>query len=146
MKIVNLTTEAQELKVLVITLIVGFILMTLTLGLALFESNQRIDSMERRIEYMTQYEDRKSGGTSLLTGSNIDYDLRTFDSGRTWYAVKMDSDWGMSILGEAEEVHPGLLDHIEAWDRLMEHVEQNGPIGLNDIQLLKDIGLEVTTK
>lgn len=117
--------------------------------LALHKANERADSIERRYEDSTQHWGSKSGGTSLLTGTNINYNLRTFNSGKTWYAVELDSDWGMTIIGESEEVYPGLLDHIEAIDRLTQHVQENGAIdlsNLDNIKLLEDAGFEVRIK
>ncbi|KKL90594.1 hypothetical protein LCGC14_1903180, partial [marine sediment metagenome] len=55
---------------------------------------------------------------SLLTGDMISYNLKTFDGGKHWYATEYDEDWGVIILGEAEEVYPGLLEHIEAMDKI----------------------------
>ena len=125
----------------------AFVLM-LSVGSSLFwlslvNANNRADRAEQTIERLTEHTDSKSGGTSLLTGTNINYNLRTFNSGKTWYAVELDDDWGMTILGESEIVYPGLLDHIEAMDRLTQHVQEYDVIGFNDIQLLKDAGFEV---
>lgn len=114
--------------------------------ISLLNANNRADRAELTIERLTEHTGRKSGGTSLLTGTNINYDLRTFDSGNTWYAVKRNDDWGISIIGEAEEVYPGLLDHLEAWDTLTEYVQKNGPIDANSIQLLEDAGFKVVEK
>lgn len=124
----------------------AWIVSTAILFLALDKANQRAVRAEQTIEHMTEHTGRKSGVTSLLTGTNINYDLRTFNSGKTWYAVERDSDWGLSIIGEAEEIYPGLLDHIKAMDRLTQHVQENGPIGIDDIQLLEDAGFEVKRK
>lgn len=116
------------------------------LSLAWNNANERADRAEQTIERITEHTDSKSGGTSLLTGININYNLRTFDGGKTWYAVEIDRDWGMTILDESNDVYPGLLNHIEAMDKLIEHVKQNGSIGVDDIQLLKDAGFEVKRK
>lgn len=130
----------------IVGMIAIMIMTTVILGLALYKSQQRIASLERRYDVMTQHEGSKSGGTSLLTGEPLNYNLRTFDSGKTWYAVELDRDWGMTILGESEVVYPGLLDHIKAIDRLTQHVQDNGPIGVDDIQLLEDAGFKVERK
>ena len=105
-----------------------------------------ISKRDREIEYLTQHRDFKSGGTSLLTGEPINYNLRTFDGGRTWYAVEFDNESRMTILGEAEEVFPGLLDHISALDRLTEYAKLHGPITGNSqegIEILEAAGFEV---
>ena len=137
--------KRDTLAIIAVAASSSLVVCTAILFLALNKANERADSVERRMEYMTRHEGSKSGGTSLLTGTNINYNLRTFDSGKTWYAVELDSDWGMTILGESEDVYPGLLDHIKAIDRLTQHVQEKGPIGIDDIQLLEDAGFEVKT-
>lgn len=107
----------------------------------------KLSSAERTIEYLTRHTDSKSGGTVLLTGDWINYNLKTFDSGKTWYAIEYDAGWGMTILGKAEDVYPGLLDHIEAIDRLSEYANNNGPLSFgtrSEIKLLEDAGFTVT--
>ena len=127
----------------------SLIVCTAILFMALNKANERADTLERQYELATEHWGSKSGGTTLLTGDIINYNLKTFDSGKTWYAVEIDREWGMTIIGEAEDVYPGLLDHIKAWNALTEYVEQNGPItelSLLEQQLLNDIGLEVKEK
>ena len=63
---------------------------TLVFGLTLgtFHFKDKLESSERHIQQLTQHTGHKSGGTSMLTGEWINYNLKTFDSGRTWYAIK----------------------------------------------------------
>jgi hypothetical protein len=110
--------------------------------------------MERELNhYRTTYLS-KVGGTSLWQGSGgkmVNYELRSFDAGKTWYAVERHGELGeyLTILGKAEVVYPGLMDSIRKTDALIEHVEKNGPLTFksdHDIQLLKDIGFQVELK
>lgn len=107
--------------------------------------------MNRTLDYYRSTHLRKQGGTTMLKGfDNLSYDLRSWDAGNTWYAVK--DDWRgntFTILGEADSVYPDLLRHLEAMDRLTNYVEKNGSIGSKDsitkseINMLEEIGLEV---
>jgi len=143
----KLSRQGQTNLIIILS---GMLFMSIALfNIALNNANNRADRAEQTIERLTEYTDRKSGGTSLLTGSNINYDLRTFDGGLTWYAVERNNDWGFKIIGDSEEVYPGLLDHIEAMDRLTQHVQTNGAIdlsNLDNIKLLEDAGFEVKRK
>ncbi len=98
---------------------------------------------ERTLSRVTQHLDSKSGGTKLLTGEMINYNLKTFDGGKHWYAVERIDAGGVIILGEAEEVYPGLLKHLDALDNLISH----GPITNSaDLDLLRAVGFTVTEK
>jgi hypothetical protein len=110
--------------------------------------------MERELNhYRTTYLS-KVGCTSLWQGSGgkmVNYELRSFDAGKTWYAVERHGELGeyLTILGKAEVVYPGLMDSLRKTDALIEHVEKNGPLTFksdHDIQLLKDIGFQVEVK
>jgi len=76
---------------------------------------------------------RKAGYTALWSGSDgLNYDLRSFDGGKTWYAIDHKSTIDFDkvvILGKAEEVYPGLIESMEAVDRLVDYAKKNGPIG-----------------
>ncbi len=128
-----------------IFVIIAFLLVTV-LSAGAIHLKDRLDSSERHVEQLTQHLDSKSGGTAMLTGEMFNYNLKTFDSGLTWYAIEYDNDWGVTILGEVEEIYPGLLQHLEAMDELTKYVEENGPIrGMQsgEIKLLEDAGFEV---
>jgi hypothetical protein len=93
------------------------------------------------------YEDttylRMCGGTSTFgpNGFNnpvINYDLRSWDSGKNWYLVdrnfKTDE---FKVIGLVDTIYPGLVEHLKSWDRMTEYVRKNGPIKLDDPQGLK---------
>ena len=114
---------------------------------------QEIKRMNERQAEMNKVNLRKQGGTSLYSppGWNekyFNYDLRSWNAGKDWYAVEYDKDldcgrWGLKILGDANELYPGLLEHLKAWDDLTCHVANNGPVDGSDssgISLLKKIG------
>lgn len=77
------------------------------------------------------------------------YNLRSFDGGKQWYAVETNSDGSVIIKGLAEDVHPGLLAHLEGWDKLLNYVKENGPLNFSagridaDISALKGTGITV---
>ncbi len=119
---------------------------------------REIKRMEQRQTEINKVNLRKQGSTSLYKypgqeGKHCNYHLRSWDAGKTWYAVEYDKEingdrWGLTILGEANELYPGLLEHLQAWDSLWKHVEENGPINGSDtggINALKKAGFTVTT-
>lgn len=92
----------------------------------------------------SQIELTEQGGTSLYyppnwdkekDGSHFNYMIHSWDGGKTWYATEYDKDcgvrWGITILGNAEEMYPGLLKHIVGMRQLTKHVEDNGSIKLD---------------
>jgi uncharacterized protein YjeT (DUF2065 family) len=104
---------------------------------------------------------RKSGCTSLLAGVS-NYTIESFDGGRNWYAVKDTSletvrekdgsyrrEFTLEILGKAEDIYPGLVEHLAAMDRLAHYATSYGPLslasGVNgpEAEMLRDIGLTV---
>lgn len=95
---------------------------------------------------------RKQGATSLWGGSKggmINYDLRSFDGGKNWYAVSNTPDDGVIILGKADDVYPGLLKQQEGLSALFDYVKTNGPLTLTNqtqINMLKNAGFEVKQK
>lgn len=127
------------------------LLVIVAMGVVLQHFKSNLDSSERNYAQLTKHLDSKGGGTLLLTGEWINYNLKTFDGGRHWYAIKYDDEWGITIIGEAEEVYPGLLDHLDAWDSLSKRVAKRGPISLGDIteedvQALQRLGFGVEQK
>lgn len=66
---------------------------------------------------------RKEGVDMTLDGYM--FDLRSFDGGQTWYAVKVDDMFAsVEILGKADDVYPGILEragHIKLFDFCFEH-------------------------
>lgn len=129
-------------------IIIVLIVVIMTMGFSIFDLKNDLDQSKRTLDYTTRHLDSKGGGTVMLTGEFINYNLKTFDSGKHWYAIEYDDCWGMTILGEAEDVYPGLLKHIDAMDKLTNHVSINGPIDLSssDADLLRDAGFTIQAK
>jgi hypothetical protein len=109
-----------------------------------------------RLKKNAQWEDTtylwKRGGTSTF-GPNgfdnpmIDYNLRSWDGGKNWYLVNTDSNQ-FRIVGLVDTIYPGLIEHLESWDRMTNYVTKNGPIKLNDpegLKVLNDAGFTVKT-
>lgn len=79
------------------------------------------------------------------------YDLRSLDGGINWYAVAS-TNGGVVILGSADQVYPGLVEHILAMGRLYSYVESNGPVVVGTTissaqsNLLERAGFVITNK
>jgi len=121
---------------------------------------QDYKNMKERQEERSKIELSHNGGGCLYfppdwdkekDGESFNYNLKSWDGGKVWYAVEYDEDcvdglWGLKILGLAEELYPGLIDHIEGWDNLVEYVSEHGPISINDttgLNALKKAGFDV---
>lgn len=117
-------------------------------------------NMKEREEERSKVNLQHSGGGCLYfppdwdkekDGEHFNYHLKSWDGGKTWYAVEYDEDcvdglWGLKILGLAEELYPGLIDHINGWDNLVEYVKEHGPISPEDtagLLALKNAGFDV---
>jgi len=79
------------------------------------------------------------------------YNIRSLDGGKNWYAV--DEEVGnIRIKGPVRQVFPGLLEHLEAIDKLIKYAEKNGPItfagqrAARDRQVLERAGFELKNK
>ena len=82
-------------------------------------------------------------------GQYFNYDLRSWDGGKNWYAVELDDNWGVKILGDAKVLYPNLLEHIEGMDNLTDYVIKNGTIDGKDsagIEALRKAGFTVVTE
>jgi hypothetical protein len=119
-------------------------------------------NMKKREDENAKVELRYSGGGILYhppnwdkekDGDSFNYDLRSWDGGKVWYATEIDKDcvdglWGIKILGRANDLYPGLLEHLEGWNKLLEYVTKNGTIDAGDeggIRALKEAGFTITT-
>lgn len=67
-----------------------------------------------------------------IQGWNIgrgNYDIRSFDKGQNWYAVREEPEThAVTILRTSEEIFPGLLKEHEAMNALTAYVMKSGPI------------------
>ena len=109
-----------------------------------------VNSKLRNYEWMQKTYLSKQGGTALWKeGITLNYHLMSFDSGKNWYAIDMDSKPQVKILGLVETVYPGLLECLNATSTLTDYVWKNGSINLEDnigMALLKNAGFSVTQK
>jgi hypothetical protein len=141
------------MKTIVITLII-------LIGIVIVIAKYKVISITCDLKQTVKYYDttylRKQGGTQfnpmikadMFNDKFINYDLRSWDAGKNWYAVEYFFDTKeLKILGEAEKIYPGLLKHLEAWDRLTEYIEIHGPYfdptNPEDLKVLEDAGFEV---
>lgn len=93
---------------------------------------------------LSEYEERylHQSGWSLFIDD--EYHLFSNDGGQHWYAI-IDN----VIVGEADEIYPGLVKHLQSVDDLIEYVEKNGPITLKsteEFKLLEDNGFSIRKK
>ena len=112
---------------------------------------QEQKSLERSRDFYDKTYLRNSAVTSLWKPEGweheyFSYDLRSWDAGKTWYALEMEKPNGTAlkedriiILGEVEDVYPGLMSHNTSWDRLIKHIKKEGPIdNVNEAEELLD--------
>lgn len=93
---------------------------------------QRVNLLEKAKSISDTTNLYKQGGTTI-GGKLINYNLRSWDGGKNWYAVDYSFETKeFKIIGEAEKVYPGLLHHLKAWDTLTNYVKDNGPINPSD--------------
>lgn len=82
-------------------------------------------------------------GFTTYQGQPVNYRFASFDGGQNWYSVEYQENWGVKVLGPADE---GLLKAVMADNKLFEYVQKNGPINLNDpegMKLLNEAGVTV---
>lgn len=121
----------------------------------------KMRNLERTDEYYSNNYLTKNGGTSLFyppnwdkktQGEHFNYLLKSFDGGKIWYAIDKDKWWNdkeIVILGNANDIYPGLLEHLDGWDKITKHVTKNGPIGLSDeegLGLFSKVGVSINKK
>ena len=103
----------------------------ITIGYFMFSED--IEAIDTYNYYEKNYL-TKMGSTLILNDETdwISYELRSFDGGKIWYAVRSDiSDGSVHILGVSDSIYPGLIDHIEGLDKLYDYIENNGSIDLS---------------
>jgi len=138
----------NELKLLAVS--VAALMIGIFIGVKYKQSY--IDKLKADHKLAFQYWDQKVGGTTLWNGEMVNYNLRTFDGGRTWYQVEFDDEWRMKILGNVADLFPGLIETLDGIDALTDHVRENGAITLKDglhgqeAQLLRSAGFDVMAK
>ncbi|GEM_PF-3112238 len=128
-----------------------FVLVALAFGGGITYEKENSAWKTKESDYYRQTYLQKQGGTTLVPGANS-YDLRSFDGGKNWYAVEQTKESGMKILGPADKIYPGLLEHLYAFETLVKYVELNGPATLSgsraktDKAILDAAGLTVQDK
>ena len=110
----------------------------------------------KRLKSDKEYQDTtylyKKGSTRTFGPNGFDnpiinYNLRSWDAGKNWYVIDYNYDTGeFKVVGLADTIYPGLVEHLESWDRMSEYATKNGPIKLDDpegLKLLKDAGFTI---
>ena len=136
----NINPHVVLIVMSIIIIILGFVIVTQALDIHYLE--------EDVAHYRSQY--------IYTSGGNADYpsyQLASFDGGKNWYAIEFYADdWGVHVLGSAEEVYPGLLERIEALDALFAYVEEHGALTLTgedadkQREILENLGFTVESK
>jgi len=103
----------------------------------------KIKDQQAMLSWYHRNYQHKIGGTSFIPNADS-YRLFSYDGGKNWYALGDEDE----IIGTAEEVFPGLLNHLDGWDRLEEYARKNGPINAcgitgEETRLLQDANLTV---
>lgn len=115
---------------------------------SVYEEKARV---EADLNYYKKTYLHKQGGTSLWPGSKgewLSYELQSFDSGRNWFVIRQDGD-NTFVQGNVENVYPGLMKNLKAWDAIVERAEKNGPLKLEnvmDLEALKAAGFLVVPR
>jgi len=116
------------------------------------ETNKRIKST---LDFYQETYLQKQGSTTMF-GDNgfhnppFQYDLRSWDGGKNWYAVNYDfATRELKVLGEVETIYPGFMKHLDHWDKLTKHVSKNGPLNPTnpvDREVMECAGFTVKNK
>jgi len=140
----------KKMNVLVLNIIMGIFIGAAIMTLIIRPKITELKSLKRVKEhYNTTYLEKK-GGTKLFRGIDkpwLEYDLRSWDAGKNWYAVDYNFDTQeLKIVGEAEKIYPGLMEFLDAMDKLTDYVEKNGPINPIDsrgVEVLESAGFKI---
>jgi hypothetical protein len=106
--------------------------------------SQEVKGLQADMGRTFEHWDTRVGVTTLWNGEMTSYNLRTFDSGKHWYQVEYDDDFGMRIVCDAEELYPGLVGCVMGMEKLIAH----GPVTLTnaaspEADLLRSAGFSV---
>lgn len=123
--------ERPDLVYLIIIVVFG----VFSLGSIFFHyiKDEEIEKLRKSVNYYNSTYLSRQGGTSLWNGTMVNYNLKSFDGGKIWYACEYSKNWELKILGEVETVYPGLMKTLTAWDNIKSYVAKNGPIDPNNL-------------
>ncbi len=150
----HMVLPALGLLIAVIGVVVGFVI-----GYRCHANSVRADLKTLRF-YRKNYL-RRQGGTVLVPGAD-NYEIASFDGGRNWYAVKdttlevttepdgsCSRNYDYQIVGPAEVIYPGLVEHLCGMDALVAQVKEHGALTLggtgfsSEVKLLEQAGFTV---
>lgn len=144
-----MTENEQKLNMNALLAVIAMLVIAIVFLFAkLYSTNTIKEAAERDLNYYHKNYLRKEGGTALWAGSKgewLSYDLRSFDGGHNWYVIRCEGD-NVYIQGNVDNVYPGLLKNLNAWDRITERAEKRGPLSLTneeDVAILKNAGFQI---
>lgn len=133
---INKISLMDGISIAFIALVLFFIFLysTSLMRKNLIETTQNLNIAKQKLvqnEETYKHWKAKYGSTSILKSrpnEDISYILYTFDDGDNWYAVEKDKDSKIKILGKANDVYPGILEHIAVTDKLFDDSKNNNAI------------------
>lgn len=132
--------ELYKVKIMVQNILIGGLLLgLLATGKYAFDLKQNRNNL---VQENIQYLEKNPSRIGYLVGYG-NYNLKSFDSGKTWYMFN--NDW-TKILGEAEKVKPGLVQSLGAWDAIAARAKSGNPVSLDsedDVKLIQNAGITV---
>lgn len=137
--------EEKEMKIVILVAFLAIVFTTF--NVAFLQGRESSNNSEVLAYYQQTY--LREQGSFIGFGQ---YELRSFDGGKRWYATERDEEGAMMILGTAEEVFPSLLSRIHGMRALLKRAAQNDPLTLSgeqaeaDRTLLESAGFTITEK
>jgi hypothetical protein len=125
------TTKRGEYVML---LFVGLLILIVLFFVGLATTTKK--ELNKQLEIVKNYETTyltKHGGTRLNNDEMLCYNLLSFDGGKIWYAFEYGKNSEVLIMGTAENVYPGLLAHLDAWDKIRAYMDEHGAINQDSI-------------
>jgi hypothetical protein len=69
------------------------------------------------------------------TQNLIQYDLKSYDHGCSWFAYTNDAQQLPHLVGNASDKYPGLIEQVQAVKRLIDWNNAHGPLNFKDPQV-----------
>lgn len=81
------------------------------------------------LNFVNKFYLTRQGTTSTYSNKPLNYLLKSFDGGMVWYCCEWNDDNdGLNIIGNVDNIYPGLMAHLKGWDELNKYCSSHGPI------------------